>query len=132
MAQYDPLTGMFNRGAIMQRLREAWHAAKAGTEPLAVLFLDIDHFKQINDTRGHSAGDACLIAVAEAIQAELGEADRAGRYGGEEFLIVLHGHSARVARHVAERIATRAGALRVPLGELPIAITVSIGLAARG
>jgi diguanylate cyclase (GGDEF)-like protein len=131
MAQFDPLTGMFNRGAIMERLREAWHVATARADPLAVLFLDIDHFKQINDTRGHSAGDACLIAVAEAIQAELGEADRAGRYGGEEFLIVLHGHSARVARQVAERIATRAAALRVPLGELPIAFTVSIGVAAR-
>jgi diguanylate cyclase (GGDEF)-like protein len=131
MAQYDPLTGMFNRGAIMQRLREAWHAATAGTEPLAVLFLDIDHFKQINDTRGHSAGDACLVAVAEAIQAELGEADRAGRYGGEEFLIVLHGRSARVAQQVAEHIVARAAALRVPVGTQPIALTVSIGVASR-
>jgi diguanylate cyclase (GGDEF)-like protein len=115
MAQFDPLTGVLNRGAIMERLREAWHAATASAEPLAVLFLDIDHFKQINDTRGHSAGDACLLAVAQAIHAELGEADRAGRYGGEEFLIVLHGRSARVARQVAERIVARAAALRVPV-----------------
>ena len=132
MAQFDPLTGMFNRGAIMQRLRETWHAATARAEPLAVLFLDIDHFKQINDTRGHSAGDACLVAVAEAIHAELGEADRAGRYGGEEFLILLHGRSARVAQQVAERIVARAAALRVPVGAQPIALTVSIGVAARG
>ena len=131
MAQFDPLTGMFNRGAIMERLREAWHAAMARAEPLAVLFLEIDHSKQINDTRGHSAGDACLMAVAEAIHAELGEADRAGRYGGEEFLIVLHGRSARVAPQVAERIAARAAALRVPVGEHPIVLTVSIGVAAR-
>ena len=131
MAQFDPLTGMFNRGAIMERLREAWHAAMSRAEPLAVLFLDIDHFKQINDTRGHSAGDACLMAVAEAIHAELGEADRAGRYGGEEFLIVLHGRSARVAPQVAERIVARAAALRVPVGEHPIVLTVSIGVAAR-
>jgi diguanylate cyclase (GGDEF)-like protein len=131
MAQFDPLTGVLNRGAIMERLREAWHAATASAEPLAVLFLDIDHFKQINDTRGHSAGDACLLAVAQAIHAELGEADRAGRYGGEEFLIVLHGRSARVARQVAERIVARAAALRVPVGERPIAFTVSIGVATR-
>jgi diguanylate cyclase (GGDEF)-like protein len=131
MAQFDPLTGVLNRGAIMERLREAWHGATASAEPLAVLFLDIDHFKQINDTRGHSAGDTCLLAVAQAIHAELGDADRAGRYGGEEFLIVLHGRSARVARQVAERIVARAAALRVPVGERTIEITVSIGVAVR-
>jgi diguanylate cyclase (GGDEF)-like protein len=69
--------------------------------------------------------------VAQAIHAELGDADRAGRYGGEEFLIVLHGRSARVARQVAERIVARAAALRVPVGERTIEITVSIGVAVR-
>jgi diguanylate cyclase (GGDEF)-like protein len=131
MAQFDPLTGVFNRRAIMERLRQAWQAATASAEPLAVLFLDIDHFKQINDSHGHAAGDACLAAVVEAIRAELGEADRVGRYGGEEFLIILRGNSARTALRVAERIVARAAALRVPAGDNLIALTVSIGVAAR-
>jgi diguanylate cyclase (GGDEF)-like protein len=131
MAQFDSLTGVFNRRAIMDRLRSAWQA-RIGSEPLAVLFLDIDHFKQINDSRGHSAGDACLVAVVEAIRAELGESDRLGRYGGEEFLIVLRGESASMAVRVAERIVARAAALRVPIGEHLIAFTVSIGVAVRG
>lgn len=131
MAQFDPLTGVFNRRAIMERLRNAWQAVTETPEPLAVLFLDIDHFKQINDSRGHAAGDACLCAVTEAIRAELGEADRAGRYGGEEFLVFLRGNSARTALRVAERIVARAAALRVPAGDNLIALTVSIGVAVR-
>jgi len=131
MAQFDPLTGVLNRRAIMERLRQAWQAATATAEPLTVLFLDIDHFKQVNDGHGHAAGDACLCAVTEAIRAELGEADRAGRYGGEEFLIFLRGNSARTAVRVAERIVARVAALRVPAGGNLIALTVSIGVAAR-
>ncbi|HJR12847.1 MAG TPA: diguanylate cyclase [Rhodanobacteraceae bacterium] len=131
MAQFDPLTGVYNRRAIMDRLREAWQVT-AALEPVAVLFLDIDHFKQINDSRGHSAGDACLAAVVEAIHTELSEYDRVGRYGGEEFLIVLNGDSARMAVRVAERIVARAAALRVPIGQHLIAFTVSIGVAVRG
>ena len=131
MAQFDPLTGVFNRRAIMERLRNAWQAATATAEPLAVLFLDIDHFKQINDSRGHAAGDACLAAVVEAIRAELGESDRVGRYGGEEFLVFLRGNSARMAVRVAERIVARAAALRVPTGDNLIALTVSIGVTVR-
>jgi diguanylate cyclase (GGDEF)-like protein len=131
MAQFDPLTGVFNRRAIMERLRAAWQAATATAEPLAVLFLDIDHFKQINDSRGHAAGDACLCAVTEAIRAELGEVDRVGRYGGEEFLVFLRGGSARMAVRVAERIVARAAALRVAAGDDLVALTVSIGVAVR-
>ncbi|MDE2225142.1 MAG: diguanylate cyclase [Xanthomonadaceae bacterium] len=131
MAQFDPLTGVFNRRAIMERLRNAWQATMAGPEPLAVLFLDIDRFKQINDSRGHAAGDACLAAVVEAIRAELGEADRVGRYGGEEFLIMLKDGSARMAVRVAERIVARAATLRVAAGDDLIALTVSIGVAVR-
>lgn len=131
MAQFDPLTGVFNRRAIMERLRHAWQATADDPEPLAVLFLDIDRFKQINDNRGHAAGDACLAAVVEAIRAELGAADRVGRYGGEEFLIMLKDDSARTAVRVAERIVARAAALRVPAGDNLIALTVSVGVAVR-
>ena len=131
MAQFDPLTAVFNRGAIMQRLQRVWHADGVVDEPLAVLFLDIDHFKRINDTRGHAAGDACLCALVAAIRAELGRADRVGRYGGEEFVIMLRGDGARMAPRVAERIVARAAALRVAVGATPITLTVSIGVAVR-
>ncbi|HJU07909.1 MAG TPA: diguanylate cyclase [Rhodanobacteraceae bacterium] len=129
MAEFDALTGVLNRGAILRRLRDAWDAARARGQPLAVLFLDIDHFKRINDTRGHAAGDACLHAVVGAIQEQLGNADRLGRYGGEEFLVVLRGTSARIAEQVAERIVARAAGLRVPVGDQPVELTVSIGVA---
>ena len=131
MAQFDPLTGVFNRGAIMARLRDAWQADDAGAAPLAALFLDLDHFKQVNDNHGHAAGDACLVAVTDAIRAELGATDHIGRYGGEEFLAVLRDDSARAARVVAERIVARVAALRVPVGDKLVALTISIGVATR-
>lgn len=131
MAQRDPLTGMLNRRAIMERLRKAWRGSMVHAEPLAVLFLDIDHFKQINDTHGHAAGDACLIAITDEIRAELAENDYAGRYGGEEFLIVLHGNSARTAQQAAERMVARAAALRIPAADGRIRFTVSVGVALR-
>ncbi|MBS0382624.1 MAG: diguanylate cyclase [Proteobacteria bacterium] len=131
LAQRDPLTGVLNRRAIMDHLRKAWKASTHTAEPLAALFLDIDHFKRINDTRGHAGGDACLTAVVDEIRAELGGSGEVGRYGGEEFLIVLQGDAARSAQRVAERIGARASALRVRIGEHRIAFTVSIGVAVR-
>jgi diguanylate cyclase (GGDEF)-like protein len=129
LAENDPLTGVLNRRAILDRLQEEWEAARGRGQSLAVLFLDLDHFKRINDTRGHAAGDACLRAVVGAIQEQLGGADHLGRYGGEEFLIVLRWVSARVAQQIAERICARAAALHVPVGGEPISLTVSIGVA---
>ena len=129
LAEFDSLTGALNRRAILQRLHAAWHAAHGRNQSLAVLFLDLDHFKRINDTRGHSAGDACLRAVVGAIQDQLAASDHLGRYGGEEFLVVLRWVSARVALQIAERICVHAAALRVDVGGEPIALTVSIGVA---
>ena len=129
MAEFDALTGVLNRGGILKRLHEAWEAARRDGQTLAVLFLDLDHFKRINDTRGHAAGDACLRAVVGAIQEQLGASDRLGRYGGEEFLVVLRWVSAQVAQQVAERIVARAANLRVPIGDQPVELTVSIGVA---
>ncbi|HEU0277708.1 MAG TPA: diguanylate cyclase [Rhodanobacteraceae bacterium] len=131
IAEYDALTGVLNRRAIMQRMQVAWHATRSGFEPLAVLFLDIDHFKQINDTYGHAAGDACLMALTGAIRAELAAADRVGRYGGEEFVVLLHGDSARMAEGVAARIVARTAALQVAAAGHLIGFTLSIGVALR-
>ena len=75
--------------------------------PVAVLFLDLDFFKAINDSYGHAAGDACLAAVVRPIQAELRQSDVIGRYGGEEFIVVLSGADAAAAELIAERIRLR-------------------------
>jgi diguanylate cyclase (GGDEF)-like protein len=131
MAEFDSLTGVFNRRAILERLHKRWQPETGRPGPLAVLFLDIDHFKQINDSRGHAAGDACLCALTGAIRAELGEGDRLARYGGEEFVAMLVDGSALQATLVAQRIAARAAAMRVPMGDHPIKLTVSIGVAVR-
>lgn len=85
----DELTGMPNRRAFLERLIHSLEAGQAGW----VLILDADHFKRINDTHGHSAGDSCLIAIADQIQAVTASDDVTGRLGGEEFAIFLHGHS---------------------------------------
>ncbi|HET6911979.1 MAG TPA: diguanylate cyclase [Rhodanobacteraceae bacterium] len=129
LAENDPLTGVLNRRAILDRLHEAWQSARGKNQSLAVLFLDLDHFKRVNDTRGHSAGDACLRAVVGAIQEQLAASDHLGRYGGEEFLIVLRWVSARVALQIAQRLCARAAALRVEVGGEPVSLTVSIGVA---
>jgi diguanylate cyclase (GGDEF)-like protein len=129
LAQFDPLTGVLNRRAILARLRVACADARQARHPLAVLFLDLDHFKRINDSYGHTAGDSALAFVASAMQAELREMDWLGRYGGEEFLIVLPDASELLARNIAERIRIRAASLRIHQGEVELRLTVSIGLA---
>ena len=129
MAQTDPLSGILNRRAITQRLEEAWE--DSGTTALSVLFLDLDHFKRINDNFGHAAGDACIVAVAEAIRAEIGATDSLGRYGGEEFVIVLRDQGEAATAQVAERIVERIASLTVHVGKRAITFTVSIGHAIR-
>jgi len=129
LAQFDPLTGVLNRRAILARLQVACVDARQAQKPLAALFLDLDHFKRINDGHGHAAGDTVLAAFAAAMQDELRESDRLGRYGGEEFLIVLPDANELLARSIGERIRARTAALRVPVGEEELRLTVSIGIA---
>ncbi|MCK9537958.1 diguanylate cyclase [Dokdonella sp.] len=131
LAQFDPLTGALNRRAILAQLADAWAAPGATATRMAVLFLDIDRFKQINDTCGHAAGDACLTAVTRTVRGELGEEDRLGRFGGEEFVVLLRGEHASLARQVAERIRARVAALEVACDARIIRLSVSIGIAQR-
>lgn len=131
LAQFDPLTGELNRRAILAHLHEAWGSGSNEADPMAVLFLDIDHFKQINDHYGHAAGDECLGAVTVAVRAEIGREDRVGRIGGEEFVVLLRGDRARNAKQVAERIGERIAATRVHTHGYSIRQTVSIGVAQR-
>lgn len=129
-AQTDPLTGVLNRRSLIERLDAACMRAKARGQPIAVLFIDLDHFKQVNDTRGHAAGDACLSAIIPAIHAELRQSDVIGRYGGEEFVVILSGADSASAHPIAERICKRVSEVRIGGFGEPIALTCSIGIAA--
>ena len=90
-ATYDSLTGLLNRAAIMERLRIAMQGANRSGVSLAVALMDLDHFKQINDTPGHLGGDAVLAAVGRRLQAGTRGQDEVGRYGGEEIILLLPG-----------------------------------------
>ena len=129
-AQTDPLTGVLNRRSLIERLDSACLRARARGLPISVLFLDLDHFKQINDTFGHAAGDACLAGIIPPIQAELRQSDVIGRYGGEEFVVILYGADAAAAHPIAERICRRVSDIRIPGFGAPIQLTCSIGVAA--
>lgn len=127
-ATHDPLTGLLNRGAIFHRLERELARAASGGGAVAVLLLDIDHFKRVNDRHGHAAGDSVLRDVAAGLRDALGPRERVGRYGGEEFLVVVPAGAARAAalaetlRQAVERreVATDAGS---------VAVTISIGVA---
>src|SRR5262249_5714852 len=88
-AQTDALPGVLNRRSLIERLNAACVRARASGLPISLLFIDLDHFKEINDTFGHAAGDACLAAIIPPIQSELRQSDVIGRYGGEEFVVIL-------------------------------------------
>jgi len=113
----DSLTGMHNRMYVLDRLRSAVSHAHRYGETLSIAMFDLDHFKEVNDTWGHPAGDDVLRRVAEVFSTTLRESDLAGRYGGEEFLIVLPKADAQEAHLVAGRIRARIEALRIRAGE---------------
>lgn len=128
-ARTDPLTGVLNRGSLLERLDSACLRARARGLPIALLFIDLDHFKKINDTHGHPAGDACLKAIVGPIQAELRQSDVIGRYGGEEFIVILSSADAAAAEPIAERIRNRVAEIQVLGFGAPIRLTCSIGIA---
>jgi diguanylate cyclase (GGDEF)-like protein len=129
LAHHDALTGTLNRRAVLIRLTAAIAEAIRHGRPLAVLFIDIDHFKSINDNYGHQAGDRCLQAIVEVIGQELRSDDWTGRYGGEEFVIALPGANRENAVAIGERVRARAEALCVPSREQLIRMTISVGIA---
>lgn len=128
-AQTDALTGVLNRRSLVERLETACLRAQTRGLPIGLLFIDLDHFKEINDSHGHPAGDACLRAIIDPILAELRPADVIGRYGGEEFVVILNSTDAAAAQPIAERIRKRVADLRVLGFGKPITLTCSIGIA---
>jgi diguanylate cyclase (GGDEF)-like protein/PAS domain S-box-containing protein len=131
LAIVDPLTGAFNRRHGNACLRAEFERLSRSGQTFAVLMLDIDWFKSINDEHGHDSGDAVLCAMVLACKSTLRVLDTLARWGGEEFLIVLPGTDATGASVTAERLRATIAALRVPIGSNgDVRFTVSIGIAA--
>jgi diguanylate cyclase (GGDEF)-like protein len=128
-ATHDFLTGVFNRRAVRDRLKQEITRAGRDGKSLSVGMLDIDHFKKINDTFGHQAGDEALIAFTRLIQGGLREYDCVGRYGGEEFLVIAPGSVGSKNESLFERLRTRISEAEIATNAGPISLTVSIGVA---
>jgi two-component system, cell cycle response regulator len=126
----DALTGVHNRRHVEVRLIEEIERARRHRHALSFLYIDIDHFKRINDTAGHQAGDLVLRDVAALIKAELRLSDTLGRFGGEEFVVILTDANNEDAQSVAERIRWSIADQELRLGsDARIAVSVSIGVA---
>ena len=128
-SRVDGLTGLFNRRYWQERFDEMYKLCVRREKPSTALMLDIDHFKRINDTYGHQAGDKVIKMLAALIKRCVRETDLAGRYGGEEFAIVLNDSSVEDAKIVAERIRQLAQRLVIEHDGESITFTVSLGLA---
>jgi diguanylate cyclase (GGDEF)-like protein len=126
-ATHDGLTGMWNRKAVLDLLQREFEIASRAHTNIGVMMLDADHFKQINDTHGHLAGDAVLRELARRIQSSLRSSDLTGRYGGEEFLVVLPGCTLEQVSSCAERIRSTIADQPIDAESAPLAVTVSIG-----
>jgi diguanylate cyclase (GGDEF)-like protein len=129
LAEVDPLTSVFNRRAFLTLLEKAISQAERMRQSLPVLVLDLDHFKKINDTWGHSGGDDVLRQFVALANRCLRKEDMMGRLGGEEFAIFLPNADSPGAQAVAERLRTLVQAQPVQSGPQSIALTVSIGMA---
>lgn len=130
-ARTDALTGLDNRRGFDEELRRRLTVLRDTGRPLALLLIDVDHFKRFNDTHGHPAGDRCLQVVAELLQESIKNTDSiAARYGGEEFGVLLQGPEARDAIAFADKLRTKIAQLLVPADEgRASSLTVSIGVA---
>ena len=129
MSQTDALTGLDNRRQIETRIEEMFEHAKRLNEPFSVVMVDLDRFKSVNDTYGHQAGDAVLRQLARILKQEVREIDHAGRYGGEEFILLLTGTVLDAAVTFAERVRKAIEAHTFTFDGTSIQRTASFGVA---
>ncbi|HEY6843221.1 MAG TPA: GGDEF domain-containing protein [Thermoanaerobaculia bacterium] len=125
----DALTGLYNRWYVMEKIDSEMNRALRHGSPMSVLMLDLDHFKTVNDSFGHTVGDEVLKTVGQVLRESCRVYDVPGRYGGEEFCIVLPETRIANTRHVAERIRSRLASTQLPVAGTSITVTASIGVA---
>jgi two-component system cell cycle response regulator len=130
MSRIDALTGLYNRRHLEERLREADSAGLRHGRDLSVVMVDIDHFKQVNDTQGHQGGDDVLREFTQRLQAQVRGEDVAGRWGGEEFLVILPETDIDGATTLAERIRASVASAPFTHGPHRFVVTISAGCAA--
>ncbi|MBE0686820.1 MAG: diguanylate cyclase, partial [Anaerolineaceae bacterium] len=129
MATRDELTGLPNRRKMDELLLREIAFAKRYGDPMSLMMMDIDHFKSVNDTYGHHAGDNYLVRFAKVLQEEVRQVDYVGRWGGEEFIILLPKTNAERAKELAERLLYSVEVMKIESGHGLITRTVSIGIA---
>lgn len=125
IARNDPLTGILNRRAILAQLHDELERARRTGSPLAIVMIDIDHFKLINDRHGHLAGDEVLCHCVELLRSRLRQTDRIGRYGGEEFLLLLPDTQAQGAYATLESLRTTVSSSPSHYAGQPISVSFS-------
>lgn len=125
----DSLTGMINHDHVFYELGRRLLKAREEQSPLCIIMADIDHFKKVNDTYGHLAGDEVLKEVASRLKTSLRGFDIVGRYGGEEFMLILHSANLSTAKAIAQRIRSRIMATPVDLPDTLLDVTLSLGVA---
>lgn len=125
----DTLTGLANRRMLMERLREEEQRSQRGGQPFVLVMVDVDHFKQVNDTWGHDVGDQVLSRIASVLQESMRGYDLCGRWGGEEFLLLLPETSLSMAVPVIERLRRQLRELELCVAGERLAITASFGVA---
>ncbi len=131
-ATHDHLTGLLNRRGLQSRLETALEQATINNQPLSLLLMDIDHFKQFDDHYGHATGDVCLEQVAQCLKQHIRSGDLAARFGGEEFVVILPNTDEHNALSVAESLRQRIGQVQVHAVPLPISVTIGVACQRRG
>ncbi|AWV88120.1 sensor domain-containing diguanylate cyclase [Bradymonas sediminis] len=129
LSDYDPLTQALSRRYFFESAQNKLDAARRGGEPLSLMMFDVDHFKQVNDTYGHGVGDVALKHVVDNCQLALRPLDLVGRYGGEEFVVLLPGVELAIAMEIADRVRRRIGLSEVESEGRRFRITISAGVA---
>jgi diguanylate cyclase (GGDEF)-like protein len=130
LATIDSLSGLYNRAEFLKLAQREFSSAEIGSEKLSLLMLDIDRFKNINDTLGHAAGDEVIRVIGNLLSTSFRKTDFAGRLGGDEFVVLLKNASLAEAKKIAEKLRETVSRIKVVYEEQEIGFTVSIGVAA--
>jgi len=130
LARTDPLTGVNNRRHLYELAQHEFEVSQRYRQPLSVMMFDLDHFKKVNDTYGHQVGDQVLRLTTQVVGGGLRSADIIGRYGGEEFIVLLPMTTAQQAFALAERIRNEVAQVVVETEKGSVSVTISIGVVA--